>query len=190
MAQITLGGAAFINAEATAGFKEETDGKIIYEIFDVRVKDLNGVDTLVIASDVARGPNKGVHAELEEKFGKEEYPLMKYKQNSFKLNDEKALGALKTFLTNVAGEAENAAVGATITAMLATGGIDDELLKGVLYAEDTEWKLPKDGEHYRLRRKKYITVKEAMGAKPGNTKPSAVTTTTAGEGAHEGDAWG
>lgn len=178
MALVSLGGEEFIGAKEEE-FKTERDGLQVFKVAGIEAKTNDHGTFIEMYFEVSRGPNAGVYAELTEKFGKPEFPWLKYFTIGFKISGKNGMTRLKGLLTKIGEDPANAKVGpAIISTMNATGSIDDQLLLGAEVGIKTVWK-KNDNGYYNLDTdgyKAWTTVAEAEAAKPGKEKPKAEVT--------------
>ena len=172
---ITIGQTFADVAPEVRTFKKELDGTEVWECIGVEQGTTGGegknpfTPKLAFYFDVAFGKNAGVCKELTEKWGKPEYPWMRYYQRTFILTAEE-LPFLRGFIATIANEPENAAFKAAIDAVTATGNIDEQLIIGRKIGAKTKWQQNKNG-YWNKNFKEFVPVAVAKAAPAGTEKP-------------------
>ena len=201
MADISLGGQAFVQAEEVEGFKEVQIGGLVFKVVSVETatspttSKTPGATKILIKYDIAEGKNAGLYAELTAKFA--EPGTDRYLTSHFPIIDATGvglpdgMGRLKKHLNTIGLDPANATSGKGpgIVASLAAGNINDELLTGALIGGVLDWKKAQSGKYYE-NVKKWVPVAEAKAIGPSiQPKPVAEVAPASAQADHPGNDW-
>lgn len=192
-------GQEFIGAEAKNGgdYRTEKSGGQTLKIVHVELKDgsifSDGKTRILFVFDIAKGPNAGIYKEITEKFGKEDYPWIKYLSKMYELSGDD-VGYLRGLIETIANDPENAAQAAAIGQSLATGSFDESLLIGRVVGTKLKWVKNKQG-YYNLYTTAWMTSADAekIGIDKNPEKPAdnggGSGTGAVGTPDHAGNQW-